>query len=171
MRQCACLVALVASLFLFGCSGARQQGAKAPETDPWADYKGTYATGVPSTAEIKQAEAKEKGAGTTTTTGADTKADAKADTKPAKTADTKPAKEAKPAKTAEPKTAELKPDTSANDARAMYGVGGGETTDEPAAEAAPAPKKVAKKKKPAAPVSPASGKKPSGKKPGKRAMR
>jgi hypothetical protein len=41
-------VAVVGLLVLLsGCRGAGQQ-AKAPEADPWADYKGTYASGDPA---------------------------------------------------------------------------------------------------------------------------
>jgi hypothetical protein len=38
---------IVVTLFassLFACGGASQTEAKGPETNPWADYKGTYAT-------------------------------------------------------------------------------------------------------------------------------
>jgi hypothetical protein len=37
------VVTLLASS-LFACGGASQTEAKGPETNPWADYKGTYAT-------------------------------------------------------------------------------------------------------------------------------
>lgn len=47
------VVIVLASLCLFACGsgGAKNGGeAKGPETNPWADYKGTYATaGTPST--------------------------------------------------------------------------------------------------------------------------
>lgn len=38
------VVALLTSIALFACGGAGHSDAKAPETDPWAGYKGTYAT-------------------------------------------------------------------------------------------------------------------------------
>ena len=38
------VVTLLSSLALFACSGASHRDAKGPEADPWADYKGTYAT-------------------------------------------------------------------------------------------------------------------------------
>ena len=41
------VVIVLASLCLFACgSGSAKNGgeAKGPETNPWADYKGTYAT-------------------------------------------------------------------------------------------------------------------------------
>ncbi|MBX3188883.1 MAG: hypothetical protein KF819_17825 [Labilithrix sp.] len=152
MRQCAYLVALVASLFLFGCSGMKGPAAKAPETDPWADYKGTFASGVPSSAELRRAnaaEAKEKGASTTTTTSAETKP---ADSKP-----TKKTAEAKPAKP----SADAKPE-SASDARSMYADSAGDDA-EPEPAPARAPKKAGKKK--------GAPKKAGGKKPGKSAKR
>ena len=37
------IVVLLASS-LFACGGASQSEAKRPETNPWSDYKGTYAT-------------------------------------------------------------------------------------------------------------------------------
>lgn len=37
------IVTLLASS-LFACGGASQTEAKGPEGNPWADYKGTYAT-------------------------------------------------------------------------------------------------------------------------------
>ena len=44
------VVIVLASLCLFACGSAKNGGeAKGPETNPWADYKGTYATaGTPS---------------------------------------------------------------------------------------------------------------------------
>ena len=35
-----------------GCGGGKHEPAKAPETNPWADYKGTYA-GAPEPAKSK----------------------------------------------------------------------------------------------------------------------
>jgi hypothetical protein len=45
------VVIVLASLCLFACGSAKNGGeAKGPESNPWADYKGTYATaGTPST--------------------------------------------------------------------------------------------------------------------------
>jgi len=45
------VVGLLAALVLssaVGCGGGKHEPAKAPETNPWADYKGTYA-GAPET--------------------------------------------------------------------------------------------------------------------------
>lgn len=44
------VVIVLASLCLFACGSAKNGGeAKGPETNPWSDYKGTYATaGTPS---------------------------------------------------------------------------------------------------------------------------
>lgn len=162
MRRWASLVAVAASLFLFGCSGMGPQAAKAPEKDPWADYKGTFASGVPSAAELRQAEAKEKAASAsaTATTSSDAKAE-KADAKP-KSASAKPSKSAE----SKPVKAELAPE--GNDARAVYG----DTPTEDAIAEAAAPKKVSKKKRGASPaVVPAISKPPAKKKPGKRAKR
>jgi hypothetical protein len=54
------VVTLLTSITLFACGGASHGEAKGPETDPWAGYKGTYATaagasGSPS-ARIKSAK-------------------------------------------------------------------------------------------------------------------
>jgi hypothetical protein len=41
-------IGLFAALVLssaMGCGGGKHEPAKAPETNPWADYKGTYAGG------------------------------------------------------------------------------------------------------------------------------
>ena len=43
---------LAASALLLGCGASNPNGAVAPEGDPWADYKGTFAgpsTSAPST--------------------------------------------------------------------------------------------------------------------------
>lgn len=55
------VVIVLASLCLFACGSAKNGGeAKGPETNPWADYKGTYATaGTPSTKAAKVAKAEE----------------------------------------------------------------------------------------------------------------
>ena len=60
MRLPSVIVGLLASLVLFGCSGPKSE-AKAPETNPWADYKGTYAGAAEpaSAAETKSASATE----------------------------------------------------------------------------------------------------------------
>jgi hypothetical protein len=47
-------VTLLVSIAVFGCGGKSRGEAKSAETDPWAGYKGTYATaagasGSPST--------------------------------------------------------------------------------------------------------------------------
>ena len=86
MRLPSVIVGLLASLVLFGCSGPKSE-AKAPETNPWADYKGTYAGAAEpaSAAETKSASATE--------------------TKPAGAAEPKPAGAAEP----KPKTTTKKP--------------------------------------------------------------
>jgi hypothetical protein len=45
MRLLSITVGLLASLIVVGCGGGHKEAAKAPETNPWADYKGTYAAG------------------------------------------------------------------------------------------------------------------------------
>ena len=42
------LFAVLALGSALGCGGGKHEPAKAPETNPWADYKGTYA-GAPET--------------------------------------------------------------------------------------------------------------------------
>jgi hypothetical protein len=44
MRVRLTAVMLLSSLALVACGAPRQREATGPETDPWADYKGTYAT-------------------------------------------------------------------------------------------------------------------------------
>jgi hypothetical protein len=106
MRHLAILLGLVASLVLAGCGGGNREAAKAPETNPWADYKGTYAGGA--------AEAPSSAEPAATT-----------ESKPTRTADAK-----KPAKgDAKPKPA------PAETAKAMYGDGGDAKPDEEAAPA------------------------------------
>lgn len=42
----------LAVVFCVGCGGSTPKGAEAPDKDPWADYKGTFAgpsTSAPST--------------------------------------------------------------------------------------------------------------------------
>ena len=55
------VVIVLASLCLFACGTAKNGGeAKGPETNPWADYKGTYATaGTPATKSARVAKAEE----------------------------------------------------------------------------------------------------------------
>ena len=129
MHRRSYIVGLLASLALFGCSGAKHE-VKAPETNPWADYKGTFAaggSGAESTAEATPAST--------------------AEAKAASSAKPKNAAEAKPKSTAEAKPTSVaapKPDGTATDARAMYGV----ASDTNADEAAPQPttKKTPKKR-------------------------
>ena len=156
MRRSSVLVALLVSLALYGCGGAKGAGAKAPEKDPWSDYKGTFATGVPSDTESKASKPQEAKPAAKT---ADAKPAAKAaDAKPAaKTADAKPVKvaEAKPSKTAEPATSATTTAATGGtgeDARAMYGVPSTPKSSEGGAPAAS--KKVAAKKKPGAKKAP-----------------
>jgi len=57
MRIRSNVVALLSSLVLFACGGAASQDAKGPEGDPWADYKGTFATkGEPRTKSSEKSE-------------------------------------------------------------------------------------------------------------------
>jgi hypothetical protein len=44
MRIRSSLFAVLSSVVLFACGGANQEAKSANEKDPWADYKGTYAT-------------------------------------------------------------------------------------------------------------------------------
>jgi hypothetical protein len=58
------VVIVLASLCLFACGSAKSGGeAKGPESNPWADYKGTYATAgassTPSPKSSKVAKAEE----------------------------------------------------------------------------------------------------------------
>lgn len=55
------VVIVLASLCLLACGSAKSGGeAKGPETNPWADYKGTYATaGTPATKSARVAKAEE----------------------------------------------------------------------------------------------------------------
>ena len=136
------IVGLLATLALAGCGAAKP--AQAPESNPWADYKGTYAPG--GTGEAPTApEAK--------ATPADSKPEAKSapESKTASAREPKPKKGAKPKKLAEatpeaePKReskSEMKPD----DAKSMYGV-----TSEAKADDAHEPAKKATKKHAATP--------------------
>ncbi len=84
------LPTLLSSLVLFAC-GAATNEAKGPEKDPWAGYKGTYATA---------ATAKEAKADVAKSEGTATKAE------PAAVAEAEPvAEEAAPAPAAEAKSA------------------------------------------------------------------
>lgn len=114
------LAALALSLFAFACGGPKQV-AEAPEANPWAEYKGTFAAGVPETTP-------------------ETKAASIAPPKPAMVAEAKPKSAAAPAP---PSTVEPKP-SAASDARAMYDMPTDSTTEEVTAE--PAPKKTPKKR-------------------------
>lgn len=134
MRACSILFTLITALALFGCSGKKLE-AKAPEKDPWADYKGTYASGSPAPDAKSGGDKTEK---TASTKSADT---ADADAKPTKKG-SKPKKGAAPS---EPKTAAA--DSSAPsadpDARSMYNETSGKPED---TSTDAAPKKVAKKR-------------------------
>jgi hypothetical protein len=120
------ILALVTSLAMFGCAGTKQD-AKAVETNPWADFKGTYAPGAPATVETKPSTTAAK----SSSSSAESKT-ASAEPKPSKTSKavkpTTSAAESRPA-TAEPKaiaevktSAELKPVLAASDPRSLYGV-------------------------------------------------
>lgn len=149
MRPGSKAVAVVFTLALAltcGACGGTKQAAQAPEANPWSDYKGTFAAGVPETTpESKPASTSE--------------------TKPASTAESKPRLTAatKPKSTApsQASAVEAKPAAPANDAKAMYDMTGEAKPDE--AASAPTPKKAPKKR---------GGKKSGGKKaPGPRVKR
>jgi hypothetical protein len=120
------VVGLLGSLALFGCArGARE--ANAPEANPWADYKGTYATGVPDRPSNLEPKSAQKAS-----TAEKSEKVASASTSAA--------------------VIDTKPKATPTDAKSMYGVG--EPKMEP--DATPATprkataKKGTKKKKPAA---------------------
>lgn len=135
------ILGLLASLTLVACGGPKQQ-AKVVETNPWADYKGTYAPGAAATS------GDDDGASGSKTAHAERKP-ADSEARPART-DKKHGKEAKRARGAdagtgsasEPKAA--KPDAS-SDVRAVYGADSGSSAD-PAGDAAPPAKKTTKKR-------------------------
>jgi hypothetical protein len=136
------VLAAVVLLTCAACGGAKRQAA-APETNPWADYKGTYAPGGAAEAPVSAAEVK-----SATKDDKDDK-----DDKPAKTADAKPRKGSKPGKTAKPSKATAEPApapapapkaAAANDATAMYDIPTEPKADAPAADTPP--KKTPKKR-------------------------
>jgi hypothetical protein len=127
------VVALLASLALLACKGPQKE-AQAPEANPWADYKGTYAPGGPQ--DEAPAETKPKSI-------------AKAEEPPAaaapkptkKSASAKPGKRGAAAPSATVAAAEPE---SGSDAKSMYGVESGAAADPDTP--APPPKKTAKKR-------------------------
>ena len=140
MKRSSGLLALLASLAVIACSacGGARTPANAPESDPWAGYKGTYAPGGSQTPEP---------------TASDTKPDAKPDTRSVAAADTKT--DSKPSRTTESKTAsaaepkpKAAPKAAPNDAKAMYGIASDSKPEELTPDAAPAPaaKKPMKKR-------------------------
>lgn len=149
------VLGLLASLALFAC-GSKQE-AKAPDANPWADYKGTYAAGVPDvvdaapdakkpkssdrTGESKSADSKSTDSATTTSAEPKPKGGAK---KPATSAaDSRPAS-AEP----KPKASASKASADGDDAKSMYGIES--TADASADPRAADPKpKTAPKKRPA----------------------
>ncbi len=58
------VITLLASLVVFGCGGAGNKDAKAPESDPWAGYTGKYAEpgGASAAPKAKEAKAEKKSA-------------------------------------------------------------------------------------------------------------
>ena len=155
------IFAVVASLAMFGCAGTKHE-AKAVETNPWADFKGTYAPGAPATVETKPvaAAAKSSSSSNSSSSSAESKT-ASAETKPSKTGKavkpTTSAAESKPA-TAEPKaipeapkaevkTAVVKPVLAASDPRSLYGVDATASAkpDDDDAELVPVPKATKKR--------------------------
>lgn len=141
MRLFSYIVALLTALALMGCGAHQKKEAAAPESDPWKDYKGTFASGVPTKEELKKADEAEN----------PKKAEApKKSDKPEKTdgkAFVASNKKTPESKAAESKPAEMKP-VPVNDARSMYNETGGDTAAAAEAigeEAAPAPKKGGKK--------------------------
>jgi hypothetical protein len=58
MRLLSIIVGLLASLIVVGCGGGHKEAAKAPETNPWADYKGTYGAGGSEASTAPVVEAK-----------------------------------------------------------------------------------------------------------------
>jgi hypothetical protein len=151
MRVCSTIVVMLAALSLFGC--AAKQEAKAPETNPWAEYKGTWAPGgsqtideEPKPAKVAKKSEESKPEKAEKPEKADKPAKAekadKPEPKPVKVA----AAESKPAKIADPKpTAKGGGDLKPDDARSMYGVEVSQKAEEPAEETA-APAKTPKKR-------------------------
>jgi hypothetical protein len=88
------IVTLLASS-LFACGGASQTDAKGPESNPWADYKGTYATSAaphaPNAKAAKTEVAKSE-------VPAEAPVEEKVEEAPAPVAPAAPAKKAKSAK-------------------------------------------------------------------------
>lgn len=131
------MVVVLAAFALTGC-GAAQKKAAAPETDPWADYKGTFAGGVPTKEELKKAEEAD-GAKTGSTTKTAKNDDSKTFTK----GSGKKIPEVKPADTRAP---DVKPVPVSNDAKSMYNETGDNAAAVDASEEAPAPTKKGGKK-------------------------
>ena len=114
MRLPLIIVGLLTSLVLFGCGGPKREAA-VPESNPWADYKGTFAAGAspepPSAAEAKAPSA--------------------AEAKPASAAP-------KPARVA---AARPKATAAPSDAKAMYGVASDAKPEEDASKKATSKKR------------------------------
>lgn len=83
-------VASLTSLASMACGGAKQKGAEAPESDPWAGYQGTFAG--PSTGPSRTASTAPGKTGTKAKDAEATKAE------PAPEPAAEPAKAAPPAK-------------------------------------------------------------------------
>ncbi len=131
MRIWSYIAALAGALALFGCSGGAKP-AQAPESNPWADYKGTFASGgsQATDADAKTPAPESKSAATESKTAKGDAKPKKGDAKPKKSADAKP-------------RAELKPEATATDAKAMYGTPTETKPDDSAAD--PAAKKTTKR--------------------------
>ena len=136
MKRSSGLLALLASLAIVACSacGGTRTPAAAPESDPWAGYKGTYAPGG-SGPEATASSADSKPT-TTTTTAADSKS-SRAEAKTASAPEPKP------------KAASKAAPSAPNDAKAMYGIASDTKTDEltPDATETKAPAKKTMKKR------------------------
>lgn len=136
------VVALLASLGLLACGGARRD-AQAPEANPWADYKGTYAPG--GAQDEAPSETKPKSIAVAPAPPVEEEAPAKPTRgKPKKGAAAKPGKTtaaSTESATAAPTPAAANPD----DVKSMYGAEG--SAPAAADDAAAAPAKKAPKKR------------------------
>jgi hypothetical protein len=72
------LLSLLSSLSLIACAGAKGREAEGPETNPWADYKGTYA-GTAEPREAKSEPKRDQAKAQAKAKAAEAKAEAKAD--------------------------------------------------------------------------------------------
>lgn len=56
MRALSVLIGVVASVALFGCAASNKEASSPAEANPWADYKGTFAAGVPGAPSAAEAK-------------------------------------------------------------------------------------------------------------------